>query len=162
MTEQGISCRNQKLPIPSGTELRDSRGVPSDKCEGRDGRIICPCCEIPIRQENATSYFCTVCCTDWSDLPAPFVGKIIENLPGYSHPRVLEDGRWACIAKFLFTTAIIVGTRQQWMHNLVGDRWCYHNLAAALSALNDWNELSSRLAGIGIPTLVAAAQTAIP
>ena len=55
----------------------------------------------------------------------------------YTDLRLLPDGRYAGIAKFMFTSAVIVGT----IGDIYGfdDRWCYHSTAEAVAALNAWD-----------------------
>ncbi|MGE4043429.1 MAG: hypothetical protein AB7F35_01155 [Acetobacteraceae bacterium] len=56
---------------------------------------------------------------------------------GYSDPKPLPEGMYAAIFPLMFTHAIITG--------LIGDydgyegRWCFHNYAAAKTALDAWN-----------------------
>lgn len=61
---------------------------------------------------------------------------------GYRAPRALAGDRYACIAPFAYTTAIIVGR----IGDLTGydDRWCYHTEADARRALETWD-------GVGEP-----------
>jgi len=56
---------------------------------------------------------------------------------GYSHPRLLGEGRYACLAPFLFTSAIVTGH----LGDRAGydDRWCYSSHEDALAALNAWS-----------------------
>jgi hypothetical protein len=56
---------------------------------------------------------------------------------GYFLPRDLGDDRWAALAPFGFTTALLVGRQG----DLSGyeDRWCYHTFAQALAALLEWD-----------------------
>jgi hypothetical protein len=61
---------------------------------------------------------------------------------GYLDPKDLGDGRYACVAPFIFTHAIIVGR----MGNVASydDRWCYANYRLAKAALDTWD-------GVGEP-----------
>jgi hypothetical protein len=56
---------------------------------------------------------------------------------GYSEIREMPNGRYACLAPYAFTTAILVG-RQGDVHTFE-DRWCYHGRAVALAALDAWH-----------------------
>lgn len=60
----------------------------------------------------------------------------LETDCGYKAVRLLPDGRWAAISPLMFTAAIIVGR----VGDLTGydDRWCYHDVASARSALDAW------------------------
>ena len=62
---------------------------------------------------------------------------------GYKHPRPLPGGRFACVARMMFTHALLVGR----IGDRVGyaDRWCYRSEAAAYKALQAWD-------GTGEPT----------
>lgn len=72
---------------------------------------------------------------------AAFVTHLVQE-NGYSDPRLLGDGRYACVMPLLFTSAIITGR----IGDFVGyeDRWCYGSLEAARAALETWS-------GIGEP-----------
>lgn len=60
---------------------------------------------------------------------------------GYRDVRPLGDGRYAAISPLMFTHAIIVGRIGDLGYD---DRWCYHDHASALAALDAWN-------GVGEP-----------
>jgi len=57
---------------------------------------------------------------------------------GYSAPKVLPDGRVACIAPFIYTCAIIIVTPAT-AHLCYDDRWCYHSFGSAMKALEKWD-----------------------
>lgn len=61
----------------------------------------------------------------------------IEAL-GYTNAKVLNDGRIGCIAKFMFTCAIVTVTPAT-AHICYDDRWCYHSHDAATAALEKWD-----------------------
>lgn len=67
---------------------------------------------------------------------ADFFTYLIRDC-GYSHPRLLGEGRYACLVPFLYTSAIITGR----IGDRVGydDRWCYSSHEEALSALDAWS-----------------------
>jgi hypothetical protein len=73
---------------------------------------------------------------------AAFLTTLIRD-NGYLAPKLLPEGRYACLARFLHTTAIITGR----VGDLVSmdDRWCYHDESAARRALLAWD-------GTGEPT----------
>ncbi len=56
---------------------------------------------------------------------------------GYSNPKVLNDARVACVAKFIFTHAIVVVRPEN--HDYIDDRWCYKTKDEAVKALEEWN-----------------------
>lgn len=63
---------------------------------------------------------------------------------GYLHVRRLPDGkRFAAIMPLMFTYAIV--TVRDGDFNSTADRWCYHNLHDACTALDAWD-------GTGEPT----------
>lgn len=57
---------------------------------------------------------------------------------GYFELRSLPDGRFVGIVPFMFTTAIITIERQSMMLGYE-DRWCYHTMADAKAALENWD-----------------------
>ena len=67
---------------------------------------------------------------------AAFLGKLVTD-NGYLAPRLLDPTRYAAIRPLMFTFAIIEGR--------VGDeygyenQWCYHDMGAALAALDAWD-----------------------
>ncbi len=61
----------------------------------------------------------------------------LHNSSGYSDLIVLPDGRWAGIAEFLFTHAIIVGRIGD--RDSYEDRWCYKTREDATGALESWD-----------------------
>lgn len=56
---------------------------------------------------------------------------------GYGMPRPLGGGRYATIARFTFTCAIITGR----IGDMTGyeNRWCYHDQRSAQAALDAWD-----------------------
>lgn len=56
---------------------------------------------------------------------------------GYSNPKILNNGRIACVAKFIFTHAIIVVQPES--IDYIDDRWCYDTEEKAIQALNEWS-----------------------
>lgn len=56
---------------------------------------------------------------------------------GYLGVRPLTPGRYAAILPLMFTAAIITGRIGDAMS--YDDRWCYHSLQAATSALEAWD-----------------------
>lgn len=56
---------------------------------------------------------------------------------GYIDPRPIPNGRYACLAPFMFTYAIIVGRMGD--DACYEDRWCYHTFEAAKAALEAWD-----------------------
>lgn len=56
---------------------------------------------------------------------------------GYRDVRSLGNGRFAAISPLMFTHAIIVGKIGD--RYAYDDRWCYHDHASALAALNAWD-----------------------
>jgi hypothetical protein len=70
-----------------------------------------------------------------------FATFLHEN--GYRAVRDLGDGRYAALAPFLFTTAIITGRWGDYIG--LEDRWCYHTAFDAKAALEAWD-------GLGEPT----------
>ena len=67
---------------------------------------------------------------------AEFFTYLIRDC-GYSHPRLLDEGRYACLMPLLYTSAIIVGR----LGDRIGysDRWCYSSHEEALKALEAWS-----------------------
>lgn len=63
------------------------------------------------------------------DITAAWLGK-----EGYLWPTQLPNGDWAALMPLMFTVAIVTDL------NLYGygDRWCYHSLEDALTALLTW------------------------
>lgn len=61
---------------------------------------------------------------------------------GYTDARRLPDGRWVCLWRLLFTTAILVIPDGDTLG--YSDRWCYHGHDKALAALLAWD-------GVGEP-----------
>src|SRR3954462_4255360 len=61
----------------------------------------------------------------------------LERENGYTNVKLLPDGRWAGLLRFLYTHAIIVGQ----IGDQCGydDRWCFASEAKALAALNEWD-----------------------
>lgn len=53
------------------------------------------------------------------------------------HPKPLGDGRWAGLKQMLFTWSIMTGKIGD--ETNVDDRWCYHGLLSAKSALDAWD-----------------------
>lgn len=53
----------------------------------------------------------------------------------YSDMRVMPDGAFACVARFMFTYAIIYDVND-WGYE---DRWCYHSYEDARDALERWD-----------------------
>jgi hypothetical protein len=67
------------------------------------------------------------------------VGLFLQFLrdTGHLHARVIPGGRYAAVMPFAFTVAIIVGRLgDTWGY---ADRWCYHDLNAAIAALDCWD-----------------------
>lgn len=58
--------------------------------------------------------------------------QIIEAGCGYyTDPRQLQDGTWCCLARMMFTTALVVGvTESGYSH-----RYCYDSVHVALAEL---------------------------
>lgn len=56
---------------------------------------------------------------------------------GYRDPRPIPGNRYAAIQPLMFTHAIIIGELGD-MYS-AGDRWCYHDYAAAKAALDAWD-----------------------
>lgn len=58
---------------------------------------------------------------------------------GYLYPRRIPNDHYACVSPFLFTYGIITGP----IGDMAGyeERWCYHSLEEAVSALEetDWD-----------------------
>lgn len=55
---------------------------------------------------------------------------------GYRHVKDLGDGRYACLMRLMFTTAIITG---RWGdEGAYDDRWCFHTAELARDALEAW------------------------
>ena len=61
---------------------------------------------------------------------------------GYLDIRLINQETYIAIIKFMFTAAIIRGRVGN--HGDYDDRWCYHNVEAARSAIAQWD-------GIGEP-----------
>lgn len=68
--------------------------------------------------------------------------RLVTKLEGdgsmgeYSDFTEMPDGSLACVAKFLFTCAILHGV-ESFGYN---DRWCYHDKGEARDALEEWKE----------------------
>jgi hypothetical protein len=54
-------------------------------------------------------------------------------------PEAGEARRWAGIHRFLFTVAILAGTRRS-VETGYEDRWCYEDAGQALIALLEWRK----------------------
>lgn len=56
----------------------------------------------------------------------------------YHSPREIGDNKYACLAPFIYTHAIIKGD----MGDLFSysDRWCYHSFYDAITALDNWQK----------------------
>jgi hypothetical protein len=54
-------------------------------------------------------------------------------------PEAGDDRRWASLAKFLYTVAIVTGTRKGLLYGY-DERWCYSDANAALVGLLGWME----------------------
>jgi hypothetical protein len=66
-----------------------------------------------------------------------FFQQLID-LSGYSHIRPLPGGRhYAAISRFAYTTAIVTGRIGDLIS--IDDRWCYHDKAKAIAALDAWD-----------------------
>jgi hypothetical protein len=74
-----------------------------------------------------------------NEIPPTFAAVIRQNAPFYTHPKVLNDGRWACVMKLMFHAALIVASPRAWLFGTYEDRWCYRDEAAAAKALDDWD-----------------------
>jgi hypothetical protein len=71
----------------------------------------------------------------------PELQGVLEHLVeplGYSDPKLLNDGRIACIMPLMFTAAIITMTPAGMAHGYE-DRWCYNSKESALEALSKWD-----------------------
>jgi hypothetical protein len=79
--------------------------------------------------------------TEGTQNTARFLTWLVQDC-GYQAPRILNDGRYACIMPLMFTHAIIVGRVGDFSG--YSDRWCYSTKNKALKALEDWN-------GVGEP-----------
>mgnify|MGYP001031230436 FL=1 len=55
----------------------------------------------------------------------------------YSHVRPIGNGRYAAIAQFMFSTAIVVGRIGN--YSCYEDRWCYKTAEDAIAALEAWD-----------------------
>lgn len=55
----------------------------------------------------------------------------------YSHAKLFDDGRYACVAPFLFTHAILLGRVGE--QNSYDDRWCYATFEKAVAAIDSWD-----------------------
>ena len=53
----------------------------------------------------------------------------------YSCIKHFPDGERAWLARMVFTVAILYGV-EEWGHR---DRWCYHTMADAKRALDEWD-----------------------
>lgn len=56
---------------------------------------------------------------------------------GYTDPKPLGNGRYACIRPLVFTHAIITGRIGD--TSSYDDRWCYNGYEAAKAALDAWD-----------------------
>ncbi len=56
----------------------------------------------------------------------------------YSHIKHLPDGSRAWVARFIYTSAILVATEQDAPYGYT-DRWCYETHADARRALEEWD-----------------------
>jgi hypothetical protein len=80
---------------------------------------------------------------DTGTQPAPEVSPEALWLAGfctenhYSHPKLIGDGRYACVMPFLFTHAIITGRIGN--RSTYEDRWCYATSAKAIAAIEAWD-----------------------
>lgn len=72
-----------------------------------------------------------------SDLDdAAFLTWLVKEC-GYRNPKPIGNGRYACIAPFMFTQAIIVG--RMGAYGAYDDRWCYLSYRMAKEALDAWD-----------------------
>jgi hypothetical protein len=55
----------------------------------------------------------------------------------YTHPKIFADGRYACVAPFLFTHAILLGRIGE--ESSYEDRWCYGTAEKAIQAIEAWD-----------------------
>jgi hypothetical protein len=55
---------------------------------------------------------------------------------GYTHIVPVDDARYACVADFIYTHAIIVGAWKD--RGGYDDRWCYESRNQAKAALVNW------------------------
>ena len=51
-----------------------------------------------------------------------------------------QGNKWYAVCNFLFTSAILTGTKEG-AHVGYDDRWCYHTRTDAAKALDDWENL---------------------
>lgn len=68
------------------------------------------------------------------ELTKPYEEFMVEN--GYSDLKCWDD-QYACLMPLLFTTAIITGP-VAFMKTGYDDRWCYHTVEDARTALLEW------------------------
>lgn len=64
----------------------------------------------------------------------------VEKIEGHFNVIEFENNRIACLNRFCYTVAILADFDEIGYAN----RWCYHSLLEAKSALQDWN-------GVGEP-----------
>lgn len=57
---------------------------------------------------------------------------------GYTDVKPLKGGKWACINRLLFTTAILTGSDAT-VEDTYERRWCYHTYEDAQRALDAWD-----------------------
>jgi hypothetical protein len=71
--------------------------------------------------------------------PLPEEFKEFLESESYFFPIGIPGNRWVALTKFMFTTAIIVGSRDD--RAGYSDRWCYHDTKEAFAAMVgcDWS-----------------------
>jgi hypothetical protein len=66
----------------------------------------------------------------------PFM-RWLEQDCGYTDVKKLPDGRYACIARMMFTYALITVQDDDCLS--LDDRWCYYDYGTARAALDGWD-----------------------